>query len=366
MIEKNIKKTLNKPLKRKDKQKMKVRDEAHERAFTKRAHQGEKKKAIKIVGLIGVFVVALVLILRYTVSFDLGRALEPFTFTSCIISAALVLGTGFILVNDRTDIASKADPITDYFIIRRGKYIGSTMKRHFDRINTRFLMITFLKLYQKQELAIVDERIIYGAMDSEFSKDESLLLNFLLDHQVTTIDEFLEVISSEPHHKDAFYRAYKASIVQMAEEKGYINQAIDKGKWLLRSGGIGFGLLVLFLLSKGQGSLLLLSVLGLQSIGLILMANITYANSKGAHKRITAIRKSRKTLLSKQGSVEDTLIYHYIFNKEDKALKRIHKRFEQGTMTHQSYQKFSETYNSITFMMDFIKLENRTKPVDLN
>lgn len=350
-----IQKHLIKPAGRKTKKKYKRHQKEHEKAFEKRLMAYENKASFKYIGLISIILLlGIVLLSRTILTSEMTGAMERWMLMSLVITVALMIISLVILFKDAAEKTSFTDPITDFFIIRRGRVIRSTRHRHFNRINSRFMMVTFLKLYQKDALAIVDENFVYANMDESLSKDEITLLNFMLDHGIKSIDDFVEVLSTETHDgkiKDHFYRVYKEAIIEMADDQNYINPSIKIAKNILRAGAIFFALIVLVSLSKGQGSILTWAVYSLQSIILFLASNITYANSKAAHVRIKALKKERRLLQSSKVEVYTALIYSYIFAREDKVIKRMQRAYQQKELSDHEYQKFSESYNTFQYIL---------------
>lgn len=360
-----IKRHLEKPLSKKEKKKRVHKEIQHEKAFDERMYKEKTKRSFRMNVLFGLLITfGTLMLFKYVLNIDMSTVLEKFMAVSLFVSGGLFVLSMIILLTDRTSAQGASDPITDYFIINRGRVMGSTKKRHLDRVNTRFIMVTLLKLYQKEQIAIVNEKIVYGTMEGDLSKDEVALLNFMLDHNVTTVDEFIDTVSRKDnrpvHRKDQLYAKYKESIIEMANEKNYINNSINKAKFVLRVGAIAYAVVVLALLSKGQGTLLMIGVYSLQAIALFLTANLLYANSKGAHQRIKKLRKEKRMLQSAKAEIYTALIYNYLFGKEDKVIKRIQKQYENNQISSKEYQKFSETYNGFNYILDFIKYENVT------
>ncbi len=362
-----IKKYLEKPGSRKEKRKKMVAEMKYEKAFTKRSFKARDKKPLKVNILIGLVITfALIMLFRYVLNIDMTVVLNTFLRPSLGVTAGIILISMIILLIDKTKGISESDPITDYFIINRGKISGKTKDSHLSKINTRFMMVTLLKLYKKDQIAIVNERIIYGTMDGHLSKDEVALLNFMLDHSITTVDEFIQVITDEQKGKkhgiltkrDHLYGYYKEAILEMAKEKHYINQSINKSKLILRAGALFYGIIVIALVAKGQGSLEMIGVFSAQAIILFLIAHIAHAHSRGAHMRIAQLRKERKLIRSQRADIYTALIYNYLFGKEEKSIKRIQKKYESGEMSRRDYSKFSETYNGFNFILSYIKKEN--------
>jgi hypothetical protein len=316
-----------------------------------------------MIGLLITF--ASLMLFKYVLNIDMTSILNTFLKPSLAVSGGLIILSFVILLTDRTNGLSTPDPITDYFIINRGKLGYKADKTHMSRINSRFIMVTLLKLFKKQQIAIVNERIIYGAMDGDITKDEVALLNFMLDHNITTVDEFISVINEEHPgkkygilgKKDHLYGAYKEAILNMAKEKHYVNQSINKAKLVLRAGAVLFGVVVIALLSKGQGSVEMIAIYSLQAVSLFTLAHYIHAHSKGANNRISQLRKERKLLQSNKADVYTAFIYNYLFKKEYKSLKRIQKLYQTGGMSPQEYSKFSETYYGFNLILDQVKRE---------
>lgn len=361
-----IKNYLEKP-KSKRQQRMNMHKEMkHEKAYNKRLKKVKDKKSLKINVMIGLLItLGILIVFKYVLNIDMSSILANLMMPSIGLSAVLIILSFVLLFTDKTNGLAEPDPITDYFIINRGKIASRADKTHMSKINTRFIMVTLLKLFNKQELAIVNEKIIYGAMDSHITKDELAILNFMLDHNIITVDEFVEVINEEHPgkqygilgKKDHLYGGYKEAILKMAKDKHYINQSINKAKLMLRAGAVTFGVIVLALLSKGQGSLEMLSVFSAQALILFTLAHYIHAHSKGANRRISQLRKERKLLQSNKADVYTALIYNFLFKKENKSLKRIQKMYKTGEMPAAEYSKFSETYNGFNHILDLVKLE---------
>ena len=142
----------------------------------------------------------------------------------------------------------------------------------------------------------------------------------------------------------------------MAIDKKYINQSINKAKYVLRFGGLVHTLIVLAMLAKGQGSLLLLGIYSIQAVVLFVVANFIYARSQGGNNRISEIRKQRRLLLSPKENLYSSLIYNFMFGREDRILKKIDKHHKDGTMSSKEYAKFSETYNGFNYLLDYLKM----------
>jgi hypothetical protein len=279
---------------------------------------------------------------------------------SLVITGILVVVSVVVLFKDHTKGIETSDPITDFFIIKKGKMSGPTGKRHLDRINTRFLMVTLLKLFKKDQLAIHDEKFVYGTMDGDLTKDEIAVLTFLLDHEIRTLDDFTELMSEESHggkKKDLLYKAYKEAVVSMAKEKHYVNQSINQAKYILRAGGILYGVVAIALIAKGQGQLVTLATYAVQSAFLFILANMTYANSKGAHQRIKALKKERKLLQSTKVDMITSFIYNYIFKRENRVIKKVQRQYEKRHMNEKRYRRFAESYNGFNYLLNYIKRE---------
>lgn len=360
-----IKKYLEKPLTRREKKKRKLQTRKYEKNYEKRLFKSEVK-SLKFNILLGVLItLGILLVSRYVLKIEMTSIFENLMIPSLFVSGGLVIIALIFLFSDRTMAATTSDPITDFFIVSRGKISSRTKRSHLNRINTRFMMVTFMKLYKKQQIAIVDGRIIYGTMDEHLTDDEVAVLNFLLDHNIKSIDDFIAEITEEHPtrkygilgKKDDFYSKYKEAILTMAEDKAYINHGINKAKFVLRAGAIAFGLVVIALISKGQGTLEMLGLYAAQGFVLLFFANYIYAHSKGAHQRIAQLRKEKRLLQSTKADYVTALIYNYIFSKEAKVIKRIQKSYETKNMSQAEYRKFSETYNGFTYMLDFIKRE---------
>jgi len=361
-----IKKHLEKPLTKKERRVRDHKERKHEKAFNKRVFKEKEQRSLKVNIMIGLLITfGILMLFKYVLNIDMTVILNTFLKPSIGISVGLIILSIVIILTDRTNGLSSPDPITDYFIINRGKIGSKADKTHMSRINSRFIMVTLLKLFKKDQIAIVNERIIYGTMDGELTKDEVALLNFMLDHNITSVNDFVSVITEEHPgkkygilgKKDHFYGAYKEAILTMAKEKHYINQSINKAKLLLRSGAVIFGVIVIALLSKGQGTLEMIVIYSLQSIILFTIGHYVHGHSQGAHNRISQLRKERKLLQSNKADVYTAFIYNYLFKKEAKGLKRIQKSYESGTMSPQEYTKFSETYNGFNYILDTVKLE---------
>lgn len=364
---KKIKKFIEKPLSKREKRVRSRKAEKYERAYERRFFRERERRSLINNVLIGFGITLVVLLLfRYVLNFEMATVLNTFLKPSIAITAGLIVASFAILVTDKTLNVASADPITDYFIINKGRFSSKTRLNHLNKINTRFLMVTLLKLFRKDQIAIIDERIIYGTMEGNLSKDEVALLNFMLDHGVTTIDEFIEVLTDEKKHKkanllgkkDEMYSQYKEAILEMAGDKGYINQSMNKAKYVLRAGAIVFGLLSVALIAKGQGTLEMIGIFSLEALVLYVISQNIYAHSTGAHRRISQLRKERKALQSNQVDLYSALIYSYLFNKEDKMLRRIQRMYETNHMSSNEYTKFSETYNSFNYILDYVKHES--------
>ncbi|MBI9013515.1 MAG: hypothetical protein JEZ08_14880 [Clostridiales bacterium] len=361
-----IKKYLEKPLTKKERRIRDNRERKHEKAFNKRVFKEKEQRSLKVNIMIGLLITfGILMVFKYVLNIDMTVILNTFLKPSIGISTGLIVLSFVIILTDRTNGLSSPDPITDYFIINRGKIGSKADKTHMSRINSRFIMVTLLKLFKKDQIAIINERIIYGTMDGELSKDEVALLNFMLDHNITSVNEFVSVIT-EQHpgkkygilgKKDHLYGIYKEAILTMAKEKHYINQSINKAKLLLRSGAVIFGVIVIALVSKGQGTIEMIAIYGLQAIILFMIGHYIHAHSQGAHHRIAQLRKEKKLLQSNKADVYTAFIYNYLFKKEAKSLKRIQKLYETGAMSPQEYTKFSETYNGFNYILDTVKLE---------
>jgi hypothetical protein len=355
-----IKKHLTKPVSRRRQRKIDAKQHHFERVFEKRRKkltaQGIKKPLV----MGALITLGMMLVFRSGLNIDLSNVLEHLIPTSYGLTLVLIGLSIVVLFKDQTGIPAESDPITDFFIINKGRVHGSTLRRHFNRINTRFMMVTFLKLYQKEEIAIVDERIIYGAMEADLSKDEIALVNFMLDHGIRTIDDFIEVIredSINEKKKDQLYAVYKNAVIAMADDKKYVNQSINKAKMILRAGAVLYTAVVLLLMVKGQGDLYMLSIYSLQALILYLTANVMYANSSGAHERIRQLKKERRLLQSNKVEIYTALVYNYLFGKEQRVLRRIQKDYQTQRMSQKSYQKFSETYNGFNYILNILQNE---------
>ena len=361
-----IKKHLEKPLTKKERRIRDNKERKHEKAFNQRVFKEKEQRSLKVNIMIGLLITfGILMLFKYVLNIDMTVILNTFLKPSIGISVGLIVLSFVIILTDRTNGLSSPDPITDYFIINRGKIGSKADKTHMSRINSRFIMVTLLKLFKKEQIAIVNERIIYGTMDGELSKDEVALLNFMLDHNITSVSEFVSVITEEQPgkkygilgKKDHLYGVYKEAILTMAKEKHYINQSINKAKLLLRSGAVIFGVIVIALVSKGQGTVEMIAIYGLQAIVLFAIGHYIHAHSQGAHHRIAQLRKQKKLLQSNKADVYTAFIYNYLFKKEAKSLKRIQKLYEAGAMSPQEYTKFSETYNGFNYILDTVKLE---------
>jgi len=360
-----IKKYLERPATRKEKRKRNNIAEKYERAYLRRYNRSKDKSDFKKKIAIGlVITLAIILVLRYLLQVDMTSILSVFMRPSLAVTAGLIVVSFTIMMLDRTTGVTASDPITDYFIISKGKIGANTKSNHLNKINTRFMMVTFLKLYKKDQIAISNEKIIYGTMDGYLAKDEVALLNFMLDHDITTVSEFIDVIKENQGkknrlgNKDHLYGYYKEAILQMAMEKHYVNQSINKAKLLLRTGGLIFTFIVLALVAKGQGTLEMLGIFGLQAVLLFSVAHFAYAHSRGAHKRIAELRKERRMMRSNKVDDITALIYFYLFGKEERGIRRIQKSYESGKMSKYDYGKFAETYNGFNYVLDFIKKES--------
>lgn len=360
--EHKVKNYLEKPLTRKERRKKRKEDHQYEKKYHHKLFKSEAR-SLQIKSAIGlVSVILIVLFFRYFISIEIGEFFEGLIMPSYYLTGGLVLLAFIFIFTDRTMAASTADPITDYFIINRGKMSFKIKESYMNRINTRFMMVTLLKLYKKQQIAIVEGKIIYGTMDGPLAEDEVILLNFLLDHNITNLNDFVEEISEKVEKKrsilgkkEGLYTTYKETIVKMAESKAYINLGLTKAKWSLRIGAILLGLVVLALIATAQGSMAVLGIYALECFGLFVFSHIIFAHSKGAHQRVAQLRRNKRKLQSSKSDLYTALIYNYIFHKEAKVLKRIQKAYQLGQMTKLEYTKFSETYNGFNYMMDYLK-----------
>lgn len=364
---KKIKKYIEKPLSKKDKRLKHKKAEKYERAYAKRFFKERDRRSLWMNVLIGTGItLAVIVLFRYVLHFEMASLLSGFLKPSIAVTAALIVIAFAVLVTDKTLNVATTDPITDYFIIRKGKITSKTKNNHLNKINTRFLMVTLLKLFRKDQIAIIDERIIYGTMEGNLTKDEVALLNFMLDHGVTSMDDFIEVLTEDKDKKrhgflvkkDEMYSTYKEAILEMAIDKGYVNQSMNKAKLILRAGAIGLFTLALALIAKGQGTLEMIGIFSIEAMVLYLISQSIYAHSTGAHRRIRQLRKERRALQSEKVDVYAALIYSYLFNKEEKMLRNIQKMYENNHMTSHEYSKFSETYNSFNYILDYVKHES--------
>lgn len=359
-----IKKYLEKPASKKDRRKKNTIAEKYERAYNRRYNRSKDKSEFKKKVAVGlVITLAIILVMRYLLQVDMTSVLSLLMRPSLALTAGLIILSFTLMMLDKTTGVTASDPITDYFIISRGKIGTNTKSNHLNKINTRFMMVTFLKLYKKDQIAISNEKIIYGTMDGYLAKDEVALLNFMLDHNITTVSDFIDVIKENQGkknrlgNKDHLYGYYKEAILQMAMEKHYINQSINTAKLILRAGGLVFTFVVLALVAKGQGTLEMLGIFGLQALLLFTVAHFAYAHSRGAHKRIAELRKEKRMMRSSKVDDITALIYFYLFRKEDRGIRRIQKSYESGAMNKYEYSKFAETYNGFNHILDYIKQE---------
>lgn len=359
-----IKNYIEKPLTRKEKKEKKDRDLDYEKKYDKKQFHVKEKKSFKFKIMLGLIITLFIILLfRYGLKIDMTVLFKTLEIPSVIASVVLIIISIYLIFSETSRGYKEPDPVTDFFIISKGKISGLTRKNHENKINSRFLMITFLKLYQKDLIAIINGRIIYGTINSKLSLDEKVILDFLFTNEIETIDDFLDILKTENPVQhlgilgkiDNFYEAYKNSVIDMAIEKDYINQSIGKAKFVLRSGGIVFFFIVLALLAKGQGELSTLLLYSAQGGLLLVIANFIYARSKSAHLRIAEIKRQKRTLQSPKEDIYVALIYNYIFGKEEKALKKIQKFQKDGTISSKEYEKFSETYNSLNYILDFMK-----------
>jgi len=360
----HIKKHLEKPASRHFKRKREKLARKYERAYNRRRFKEEGHKKFKLKILISVLAILVAIVgFKYFVNIQLPTMLESFLKPSVALSILLiVVSFGWVLL-DRTKGPSSADPITDFFLINRGKIGGHTRANHLSKINTRFIMVTLLKLYRKDQIAIIDNRIIYGTCDGDLSKDEIVLLNFMLDHDINSVDELIEALlpvskNGKLTRKDEIYRKYKEAILEMADDRYYINPIVNKAKWILRVGAAFFAIVLLLLISNGQGSIEMLGVFSIEAIVLYLISKNLYAHSNGAHKRLRQLSKEKRLLQSSKSNVYITLIYNYLFGKEARSIKRIQKMYESGEMSRYEYTKFAESYNGFNYIVDYIRKEN--------
>ncbi|MCH4887977.1 DUF2207 domain-containing protein [Acidaminobacter sp. JC074] len=360
----HIKKHLERPPSRRGRRKRNKLIKKYEKAYNKRQYREEGQKNFKLKLMVGLLLILGVIVgLKYFMTFQMPVMLESFLKPSVGVSIALILLALIWTLLDKTNGPSNADPITDFFILSRGKINGPTRSSHLTKINTRFMMVTLLKLYRKDQIAIMDGRIIVGSLDGDLSKDEKVLLNFILDHNINTVEELIEALRPENRNgvvirKDEIYRKYKDAVLEMADDRYYINHTVAKAKWLLKIGAIFDGLLVLLLISNGQGTMEMLGVFSLQAVALYVISVNLYAHSRAAHKRLGQIRKEKKLLQSDKANLYITFIYNYLYGKEARSIKRIQKMYESGQMSRYEYSKFAESYNGFNYIVDFIRKEN--------
>lgn len=359
-----IKKYLEKPLTRKQKRLRKKTENKYERAYKRRSFNESERKTFQIKLLVGLLaLLAGILLFKFVITINIAESLLFLLKPSIVLSLAVILVSVVLLFMDNTRGPASADPITDFFIINRGRIGARTRNNHLNKINTRFMMVTLMKLFRKDQIAIIDERIIYGTMSDDLSKDELALINFMRDHNITNLDDFVEILTEKQGRgllakKDHFYSHYKDAILEMATDKYYINRSISKAKIILNTTGIIFGLVAFALLATGQGSLEMLGIYSLQALVLLFMGQSVYAHSRGALKRVSTLRKEKRVLISSKAEVYTCFIYNYIFNKEERGLKRIQKMFQAGQMSKHDYMKFSETYNGFNYILAQIQKEN--------
>jgi hypothetical protein len=191
-------------------------------------------------------------------------------------------------------------------------------------------------------------------MKGPFTKDESALLNFMMDHDIRTVDDFLSKLKEknmDTPTKDLFYQIYKEAVVEMVEDHGYINHQITKSKGILYFTSFAYLIVSALMFTKGIGDIGSIATLLGQGLALLIVSKNMYAYSSTGHKRVRYLRRRKQHLLLQKDHIENTLLYGYLFNKEDKVIRRIQKAYKMRRLSEKSYKKLSESYNGFDMIV---------------
>ncbi len=325
----------------KERKKLKEDGNYFEREFYNRNLYKRDKIWILLDLIFFIAIIASVFLVK--LDFELPIYVSTYYYISFGVSVVMLLIASLVMYNDGTHLI-ESDPITDYYILNNSVVSKSVRKSHFSKINTRFLTVTFLKLFKKG--FDIDTMTVENNTDASYPADEKYILDFIKENNIMTYDDFIRIIDDRKG-KDKFYLGYKKTIFSMAKNGGFVNKHILVTRLILEFVSIVYAIIGIFLIMKDPTQYLIyLTYIG-QSLVFFIFSNYAYSNSRGAHVRKSIIKKQKKRLLSDTSDITTMFIYHYIYNSEVKCIKKLEKLVTKEEVSKEEFERLKLIYTKL-------------------